>query len=49
MGGDKDRKARREWGERERGSDRERRESPFFGENGNLIRSVFIVQIENQF
>lgn len=51
VGGRKDRKASRNRGERksrERGREREKRVFSL-GKNGNLIRSVFIVQIENQF
>lgn len=47
----KEKEARRDRGEREeRERDEEREERVFsLGKNGNLIRSVFIVQIENQF
>lgn len=48
MGGGKDRKAGEDGGGRDREGGRERRVFSL-GKNGNLIRSVFIVQIENQF
>lgn len=51
-GSRKEKEARRARGEREEieggGEERERRVFSL-GKNGNLIRSVFIVQIENQF